>query len=175
MKRMWSIAAAVLLASGVALGQAAPAGVPAAKPGGLPAGVLGVVEFGSVETFQKHVADFINATGALPPEQIPPMILEIFRDSLHSSEPSLSQLDVTQPVRFILVKAGPRKVEAVLQCAVKDPAVYLSTLDPGYKKGEEKDGVTIYTKANELSDQAMVAIGESGKMICVGNNTAAVG
>ena len=144
MKRMWSIAAAVLLASGVAFGQAGPAEVPAAKPAGLPAGVLAVVEFGSVETLQKHVTDFVNATGALPPgAQVPP-ILEIFAEAFHSTDPS--QMDVTQPVRFVLVKAGPRKVEAVLQCTVKDPAVYRSTLEPGLKKGEEKDGVTTYTQ-----------------------------
>ena len=75
----------------------------------------------------------------MPPGQIPSM-LGIFDATFHSTDPS--QMDVTQPVRFVLVKAGPRKVEAVLQCTVKDPAVYRSTLEPGLKKGEEKDGVT---------------------------------
>jgi hypothetical protein len=167
MKRMWSLVAVALLASGVAFGQAGPAEVPAAKPAGLPAGVLAVVEFPSVETLQKHVTDFVNATGALPPGQIPP-ILEIFDEAFHSTDPS--QMDITQPVRFVFVKGGPRKVEAVLQCTVKDPAVYLSTLDPGLKKGEEKDGVTTYTE-----EQQTVAVGESGKMICIGENAAAVG
>jgi hypothetical protein len=168
MKRIWSNVAAVLLASGVAFGQAGPAGVPAAKPAGLPAGVLAVVEFGSIETLQKHVSDFVNATDALPPGvQVPP-ILNIFEGPLHSSDPS--QMDATQPVRFVLVKAGPRKVEAVLQCTVKDPAVYRSTLEQGLKKGEEKDGVTSYT-----DDQKTVAVGESGKTICVGEDAAAVG
>ncbi len=166
MKRMWSIAAAVLLASGVAFGQAVPAEVPAAKPAGLPAGVLAVVEFASVETLQKHATDFMTATEALPPGQVPP-ILEIFDEAFHSTDPS--QMDVTQPVRFVIVKGAPRKVEAVLQCTVKDQAVYLSTLDPGLKKGEEKDGVTTYTE-----DQETVAVGESGKMICIGENAAAV-
>jgi hypothetical protein len=159
--------AAALLASGVAFGQAGPAEVPAVKPAGLPAGVLAVVEFASVETLQKHVTDFVNATGALPPGQIPP-ILEVFDEAFHSTDPS--QMDVTQPVRFVLVKAGPRKVVAILQCTVKDPAVYRSTLEPGLKKGEEKDGVTTYTQ-----DQETVAVGEAGKVICIGENAAAVG
>jgi len=167
MKRMWSVVAAALLASGVAFGQAVPAEVPAAKPAGLPAGVLALVEFASVETLQKHVTDFVNATGALPPGQIPP-ILEVFDEAFHSTDPS--QMDVTQPVRFVVVKAAPRKVEMVLQCTVKDPAVYLSTLEPGLKKGEEKDGVTTYTE-----EQQTVAVGQSGKIICVGENAAAVG
>ncbi len=167
MKRMWSMVAAALLASGVAFGQAAPAEVPAAKPAGLPAGVLAVVEFASVETLQKHVTDFVNATGALPPGQVPP-ILEVFDEAFHSTDPS--QMDVTQPVRFVIVKAAPRKVEMVLQCTVKDPAVYRSTLEPGLKKGEEKDGVTTYTQ-----DQETVAVGEAGKVVCIGENAAAVG
>jgi hypothetical protein len=176
MKRMWSIVAAVVLASGVAFGQAGPAEVPAAKPAGLPAqvaaglpaDVLAVVEFGSIETLQTHVTDFVNATNALPPGvQVPP-VLNLFDEPFHSTD--LSQMDVTQPARFVIVKAGPRKVEAVLQCTVKDPAAYLVSLDPGLKKGEEKDGVTSYT-----SDQKTVAIGESGKTICVGENAAAVG
>lgn len=166
MKRMWSLVAAALLASGVAFGQAGPAESPAAKPSGLPAGVLAVVEFPSVETLQKHVTDFVNATGALPPGQSPP-ILAIFDEAFHSTDPS--QMDITQPVRFVIVKGAPRKVEAVLQCTVKDPAVYLSTLDPGLKKGEEKDGVTTYTE-----EQQTVAVGESGKMICIGENATAV-
>ena len=79
MKRMWSIVAAVLLASGVAFGQAGPAPRSRRRSRrGLPAGVLAVVEFGSVETLQTHVTDFVNATGALPSgKQIPP-ILSIF-------------------------------------------------------------------------------------------------
>ena len=167
MKRMWSTIAAALLASGVAFGQAAPVEVPAAKPAGLPAGVLAVVEFASVETLQQHITDFVNATGALPPGQVPP-ILEVFDEAFHSTDPS--QMDVTQPVRFVIVKAAPRKVEMVLQCTVKDPAVYLSTLEPGLKKGEEKDGVTTYTQ-----DQETVAVGEAGKVVCIGENAAAVG
>ena len=168
MKRMWSMVAAALLASGIAFGQAAPVEVPAAKPAGLPAGVLAVVEFASVETLQKHVTDFVNATGALPPGQVPP-ILEVFDEAFHSTDPA-SQMDVTQPVRFVIVKAAPRKVEMVLQCTVKDPAVYRSTLEPGLKKGEEKDGVTTYTQ-----DQETVAVGEAGKVVCIGENAAAVG
>jgi hypothetical protein len=167
MKRMWSVAAAVLLASGVVFGQTGPAEVPAVKPGGLPPGVLGVVEFASVETLQKHVTDFLTATGVFPSGQIP-TILEIFDEPFHSTDPS--QMDITHPVRFVLVKASPREIEAVLQCTVKDAAVYRSTLAPGLKKGEEKDGVTTYTQ-----DQQTVAIGESGKRICVGENAAAVG
>jgi hypothetical protein len=167
MKRTWSVAAAVLLASGVVFGQTGPAEVAAAKPAGLPPGVLGVVEFASVETLQKHVTDFLTATGAFPSGEIP-TILEIFDEPLHSTDPS--QMDIAHPVRFVLVKGSPREIEAVLQCTVKDAAVYRSTLAPGLKKGEEKDGVTTYTQ-----DQQTVAIGESGNRICVGENAAAVG
>ena len=114
------------------------------------------------------MTDFVNATGALPPGQAVPPISGLFDEAFHSTDPS--QMDMTQPVRFVLVKAGPRRVQVVLQCAVKDSAAYLSALDPGFKKGEEKDGVTTCTK-----DQETMALGQSGKMICVGEDAAAIG
>jgi hypothetical protein len=163
MKRALGLVAAVLLASGVAFGQAA---APATKPAALPAGVVAVVEFGSIETLQKHVTDFLTATGAVPPGQLPPVV-ELFSDTFYSTD--LTQLDVTQPARFVLVKAGPRKVEVVLQCTVKDLAAYRAALQPSLTKGEEKDGVMSYAE-----DDKTVAIGESGKVICVGENAAAV-
>jgi len=187
MRQALILAAAILVATGSVLAQE-PAQVSAPK---LPDSVVALIEVPKLSALEQNVRAYV--TSVRPGTQVPPLPMALMSVTKLANP---AALDGTLPQRMLFVGvAGGNPVQVAVLCAT-DAQVYMNSLNPALTKTRKEGGISLFTEGKQYFDRAAflaapeeergdfqqfmktrqipVAIGVSGRFVCVSENKDAV-
>lgn len=123
----------------------------AAQPVALPDSVVGVIEAPSVQTLERHLAEF---TGTVTGEKVigAPLTGVALMQLTYSTNSGL--IDSEKPFRIFMVRGAGGGIETVCAFSVKGPSAFRNSLRGDLKKVGDKDGVTSYERSVQDFDRA---------------------